>query len=574
MRVTRVCAILACLTAASDAREPAIWNSARSPHFEVFTDAGVETARSLALGLERLHSFFIRQIGLSPPPQRAVRVICFATQQEYSQHRTHSRADAYFIGTGDRDYIVMPASSPNGLRIAAHEYAHILIHSAGWKLPEWIAEGVSDVISTVRFGNRESLIGGELPDRSAALRHANWLPLADLFTLSLEKPELDANRTNLFYAESWAITDLLMFSPAYRAHFPVVLAALASGIPPERAFREAYGATPDTIERDARARLARGSQAIPIPSLLDRREILQAGTMNAFTVRAMLADLSAVNGDLPLAESLYQALASERPADAEIQAALGTVALRRGETTLAARAWKRAIDLGIADSALCFRYASLADTYGLPTRPALERAVALRPDFDDARYQLALLEKNAGNAAAAVAQLRAMRDVAPPRAFAWWSALADALLDLNLRSEAKHAANQAYAHAAGAGERERATQLEWMADTELAVEIDGLNYRAVRVPAGSARNPFIEPGDRPQRAEGALRDVQCNGDAIRLLIDTAQGPLTLGVPDPSRVQIRNAAAAAFEFTCGPRETRTVLVDYAAASMVLRALELR
>ena len=57
-------------------------------------------------------------------------------------------------------------------------------------------------------------------------------------------------------------------------------------------------------------------------------------------------------------------------------------------------------------------------------------------------------------------------------------------------------------------------------------------------------------------------------------IDTAQGPLTLVVPDPSRVQIRNAAAAAFEFTCGPQEPRTVLVDYAASTLVLRGLTLQ
>ena len=61
-----------------------------------------------------------------------------------------------------------------------------------------------------------------------------------------------------------------------------------------------------------------------------------------------------------------------------------------------------------------------------------------------------------------------MREIAPPRAFAWWSTLADALLDLNLRAEAKQAAEQARAHA-DAGERERATQLR----------VDG-RYRARR----------------------------------------------------------------------------------------------
>ena len=91
----------------------------------------------------------------------------------------------------------------------------------------------------------------------------------------------------------------------------------------------------------------------------------------------------------------------------EVLAALGTIALTRGDTGGAVASWKRAVELGVADADLCYRYAVLADGRGLPVRAALERALALRPDFDDARFKLALLEKNAGHAEAAVDQLRA-----------------------------------------------------------------------------------------------------------------------------------------------------------------------
>jgi hypothetical protein len=231
-------------------------------------------------------------------------------------------------------------------------------------------------------------------------------------------------------------------------------------------------------------------------------------------------------------------------------------------------------DWGIADAKLCFRYATLAEERGLPFRPALERAIALQPAFDDARFKLALLEKNTGHADAAVAQLRAMRQVAPSRAFAWWTALADALIDLDRRTEAKQAAQEALAHAASGEEREHAAQIEWMAGTELAVEVEGNQFHTVRVPVGGVvRNPFIEAGDRARRVDATLHEIECNDSGIQLRLNTAQGALTLAVPDPSRVQIRNAGAAAFEFTCGPQEPRSVLVEYA-ASMVLRGLELR
>jgi tetratricopeptide (TPR) repeat protein len=561
------------------AREPAGWSAAHSAHFTIYSNAGAEAAGSLAAGLERLHDFFVRQTGLSPAARREVRVICFASAGEYAQYRSRPGTDAHFIGAEDRDYIVL-AAPPRGdprhdLRTAAHEYAHVLIHSGGWKLPEWIAEGVSDVVSTVQLRERESRIGGDLPGRSAALK-ARWLPLSDLFAFRLSAAAADAERTGLFYAESWAVADLLMLSPAYRSRFPALLAALASGVSAEAALAEVYAVSPQSIERDARARLARGTQAVPLPAVAGGGAGIRVEAVTPFAARAVLADLRFVNGEPAAAEFLYRALLEERPSAAEIHAALGTIALRRGDTGAAFAAWKRAVDLGITDAALCFRYATLADERSPSSRAALERAIALRPDFDDARFKLALMEKNAGHAEAAVAQLRAMREIAPLRAFAYWSALADALLDLGRRGEARQAAGEARAHAANGEEREHAATLEWMADTELAVEIEGQKFHTVRVPiGGAARNPFIEPGDHAKRVEATLRRVDCaeDGGSTLLMVETAEGTLTLAIPDPSRVEIRNAGGAAFEFTCGPQEARRVLVEYA-ATKVLRGLEFR
>ena len=575
MRVLRSLLAVLCLAAVSTAREPEGWNLARTAHFSVYSDAAPETARTLAAGLEHLHAFFVRQIGLSPPPAREVRVICFATEQEYAQYRARRGAAAYFIGTENRDYIVLPAPARGELRIAAHEYAHVLMHSGGWKLPDWIAEGLSDVISTVQLRDRTSFIGGDLPGRSSVLKNSVWLSLPELFAFHLDGPAANPARTGIFYAQSWALADLLLLAPPYSSRFPSFLEKISSGVPEEIAIAAVYGVAPSAIERNAGARLARNPPAAPLPAVPGGAEV-RIAAVTPFAARAMLADLRFANGELADAESLYRALLADRPSDPEIHAALGTIALQRGDADAAAAEWKRAIDFGITDAALCYRYAALADLRDLPARPALERAIELRPEFDDARFRLALIENNADHPEAAIAQLRAMKDVPPARAFAWWCTLSAALLDLNRRAEARSAAAQALACAATDEERARAAQLQFLADTELAVEIENGKFHTVRVPAGgAARNPFVEPGDRPQRVEAALRDVECpeNG-GIRLVMDTAKGPLTLGIPDPSRVEIRNAGAVAFEFTCGPQQGRKVIAEYAAATMILRGLELR
>jgi tetratricopeptide (TPR) repeat protein len=571
MWAARVCAMLVSLALVAGARESGPWRRVVTPHFEIYSNADAETSRFLAIGLERLHTFFFRQLGAAPPAHREVRVIYFATRQEYGQYRPQPAADAFFVGAESRDYIVLPVMPRGELREAAHEYAHVLIHAGGWTLPAWIAEGIGDVVSTVRIGERDTRIGGDLPDRIQTLQHGAWMSLPQLF--GLKAPVASEDGRGMFYAQSWALTDLLMLAPAYRPRFPTLLAALASGVPADRAMNAAYGMPLEAIARDLHARVSQTSRPFFLPAIEGKAPDVKVEDLTPFDTRVMLGDLRMANGDLAAAESSFRELAAEQPTSAPVHAALGAIALKRGDTSGATAFWQRAIQLGVADADLCYRYAVLADSRGLPARDALERALALRPDFDDARFQLALMEQNAGHAEAAVLQLRAMRQVAPARAFAWWTALADVLLDLGRRTEAKQAAAAAHAHATTDDERERATQLAWFADTEMVVGIEGGSFHTVRVPVNrTPRNPFIEAGDQARRTEATLREVQCLEDGIRLLFETSQGALKLAVTDPSRVQIRNAGSVAFEFVCGPQDPRRVLVEYAPATSIVRGLE--
>jgi tetratricopeptide (TPR) repeat protein len=205
----------------------------------------------------------------------------------------------------------------------------------------------------------------------------------------------------------------------------------------------------------------------------------------------------------------------------------------------------------------------------------LERAIALRPDYDNARYQLALLEKNAGHAEAAIAQLRAMREVAPQRAFAYWSALSDALNEIGRNEEARAAAKRAAEVSNTPAERAHAAELGYVAGTELAVQMlrtDSGASRMVttRVPRGSSEfNPFVEAGEEIRRTSGTLREIEC-GDPLRFLVETHEGTLALAAPDPSRLLARNSPS---EFTCGPQPGAAVSVEYTTGG-VLRGIDFR
>jgi hypothetical protein len=122
--------------------------------------------------------------------------------------------------------------------------------------------------------------------------------------------------------------------------------------------------------------------------------------------------------------------------------------------------------------------------------------------------------------------------------------------------------------AANPEQRGRAAELSYMAKTDLNVRFardasGKLQLVTTRVPHGTTDfNPFIESGDRIQTATGTLREVQCSGGRLTgFLVESKTGLLTLSVPDPTHVLMRNAPS---EFTCGPQVPKSVKVEYATA----------
>src|SRR5581483_9230969 len=115
-----------------------------------------------------------------------VRAIGFASADEYSRFRTEPGADAYFLSTEARDYLVLPELGSQECGVASHEYAHLVLRSLGVRFPPWLAEGIAEFFSTVRIHEHECLIGGDLPMRTFTLKQSAWIPLPEL--LSADSP--------------------------------------------------------------------------------------------------------------------------------------------------------------------------------------------------------------------------------------------------------------------------------------------------------------------------------------------------------------------------------------------------
>ncbi len=579
-------------TGAYASSQPYTWSVAQSQHFQVYSQAGADTARSALLQFEQLRAFFFQNslIGSelkfsSRPP---VRVIGFRSEKEYDALRLRATADAFYVGTEHQDYIVMPALTPRVFGLAAHEYAHQVLHNSGLQLPPWLNEGLAEFFSTIRVTASECELGAGLPMRMETLRHHAWLPIPNI--LALEQPSLAMKTRDdmaIFYAESWALTHMLVSSPDYALHFRDLVVALNSGNTSMRALTTIYAKPLESIAKDLHAWFQQHEfLPLTLPALSAVEPAVQFSQLSDSKANELMADVLLADGELERAEAFYRDLARRIPESANAFAALATIALRRGDRADAEQCWKKAIEKRPTDAGLLYRYAVLADEHGMSQqeiRCTLERAVALEPSFDDARYKLALLESNTGEYAAALENLRSMRSPSRRRAFGYWNATANALTELGERDEAQRAAKKALECAQTDRERTLALQLAYVAKTDLTVQFaEDANGQerlvTTRVPHGTTGfNPFIDPKDHIRHAEGTLREVQCGGGQLTgFVINASNGLLTVAVPDPLHVLMRNGPA---EFTCGPQTARPVRVEYAAVPStteagVLRGMEFR
>jgi tetratricopeptide (TPR) repeat protein len=547
------------------------WTVAKSSHFEVYSQTGGETAQRAFFWFEQLRAFFQQESLLGgefgDQGRPTLRVICLR-ETEYEKYRLRPTADSYYVLDGTREHIVMATPRSMSFEVAAHEYAHHVLQSRGLKLPPCLNEGLAEFYSTLRVNKGGYEVGGDLPVRMQTLRRTRWLPLAELLNFEPTTRESAA----IFYAEGWALADMLVTSPPYAAHFREVVSELGRGVNAVEAFRKVYGKSLAEVAKDLEywSGQSRSTRTIlSRPAELAKPDI---AVLSARQSNVLLAQVSTMSGHLDQARLQYEELLRDVPNDPDSRAALGAIALRQGKREEALRQWRQALSDNVQDAELCYRYALLAEEAGFgahDVKAALERAVTLAPAFDDARYKLALLESDSGEYRSAVEQLRAMRVPTGARLYHYWCALASALTELDKRDEAQQAAQQAIKAAETEPDRLMARRLAYIAATDLKVRFatDSQGHSQVvttRVQHGATDwNPFIEPSDDMRRADGKLAEVLCTaGKLTGFLLRAADGPVKVEVPDPFHVLMRNSAN---EFFCGRVQEKAVEADYAVVS---------
>ncbi|MEO7189690.1 MAG: tetratricopeptide repeat protein [Vicinamibacterales bacterium] len=439
--------VVVCLAVGLPATVENAWSFASSPHFEIYTTVGTRRARETLTYFESLRAALSQVLNVAPPSGRPVRLIVFANQREFRPYRVNETAAAYFRPGVDRDYIVMPLAGADTYRIATHEYAHLVFARPGGRYPLWLNEGLAEYFATLTFSGRLMTVGTAPADRVQELALQRLLPLDRIFAVTTRSPEYRSQGpSGEFYAESWALTHMLLRNDHYSANASRFLSMVRTGAESATALESVFQKPLKTVLSelhdyvyDGRF-MARTTAYTPPESVA----ILNERALSTFDAGLVMADLLAAGReDRSRARSAFEELARQKPDDLRLLEARATFEARSNQPRAALPIFARAIELGSTNPGTYRDYAELLGATD-PERAEqlLRAAVSLDPADVRTRVRLAQTLLVRSQPADALATLDSVADESSTDAFAVVQIRVNAYLALKRMDQALGAARQ------------------------------------------------------------------------------------------------------------------------------------
>lgn len=447
------------------------WLRLTTPHFELFTDAGESRGSQAILYFEQARSFFEQASPVRKPDDSPVRLVMFRDLTTFAQYRPNNYAIAFYYQSQNRDYILMGQSDEGVFRSALHEYMHLMVRHSGLKLPLWLNEGWAEVYSTMHpLAKGGVAVGDLIQPRVDQLEHDSWLPIRELVDVRPGSPLYnEATRISMFYSQSWALAHMLYLAPDYRSGFHKFLSALQQGKSVDECFQTAWGKSQIVIFADLQNYLHR-KKITGVVYEVKVEKPLEAPVSLALSSHAadvMLADLLTSMVRYNDAQTMLERLKKEDPADPETLRSLGYVAWAQGKKEEALTNFILAAKHGIADLKMLFHLGVLSRSEKHPpaeAQAAYERALALKPDYLDARLELAAVFLSQQLGLKALEVLAPVKEVDEDHAAGYFNALGYGYSMLGNVAKAKLNAEKAQKFARNDLDRaQSANVLRWVA---------------------------------------------------------------------------------------------------------------
>jgi tetratricopeptide (TPR) repeat protein len=262
-------------------------------------------------------------------------------------------------------------------------------------------EGFATFLGTATVAPKAGRLGQPNSSELYVLSQSKLLPLDVLFKADSRSPYYnEANKVNIFYAESWALVHYLMLDPVKKQGNPLgkYLNLVENGGDPLESARAAFGDL-GQLEKELQGYIARTSYKEAVVALPETTssETYNARTLSPAESKARLGDFDVYRGQLDEARPKIEEAIRLDPTLAGPQESMGLLLFRQEKRDEAQKYFSRAVALD-SKSALANFYDGMLLLSGgadeketVEAQEALEKAVALNPQFAPAWDNLAML---------------------------------------------------------------------------------------------------------------------------------------------------------------------------------------
>jgi tetratricopeptide (TPR) repeat protein len=460
------------------------WLEVKSPHFIVLSDAGENSARTIAWQFEQVRSVLEKllpwtRLDTDKP------VVVFAARNEqtlktlapsYWEVKGGLRPSGVFVSGRDRHYIALRTDVTQPDSVEANPYYQtywsyvylVLEWSLDRPLPLWMARGMSGFFANTIVRDKDLQVGRVVPWDLRTLRDTPLLPLATVLSVDRQSSYMTrAEDHAIFDAAAWAYVHYLIFGErgANLPRFNRLAQALAAGTDQAAALAQIYGDLPK-IEGAVR-NYVQQSAFVFQQFKLDVNVSPQGFTTRALSAADASSAQAALHAAMGRPADGHRLAQEVIRSDAKVAAAYeaeGLLCDREGKKDEARAAFDKAVELGSASPYAYYRHAQLlwTATPDATTRAriekSLEKAIELSSNYAAAYSYLSDLKVDQDQADQAV--VLAQRAVAlEPSVSYHRCSLARALARTGKRTEAMEEAAKALALARDASDRDRAEKL-------------------------------------------------------------------------------------------------------------------
>jgi tetratricopeptide (TPR) repeat protein len=393
------------------------WFETRTAHLNIYSCGTPLEVNKLAARLEQFRDAYGLLAGAQAVMSPPIIVMAFPdheTMQPFLPLYQGKAANlsGFFKRSPEENLIVLEMDG--SLEVIFHEYTHLLLRRNAHIWPIWLNEGMAEIYSTFEASGRGVRIGKPIAHHLRYLAKSQLMPLKELMSVTHDSPQYnETERQGLFYAESWLLTHFLVNgdNPVIKARFAQSYTKLLHlGQTPEEAFTNALGVSLTTVDHELKRYLDRGQfESIGIVTATDLSAARSVSSRIIGPGEACYRlgnELMRIDR-LDAAEGYFAETRRLIPASPLSYEGFGLLARDREKPQDAVRYLKEAMNRGSINFLAWFAYAQArlhlaGDAQGRYTRldknvaadirSALEKSIALMPNFGNAHELLGFLQ--------------------------------------------------------------------------------------------------------------------------------------------------------------------------------------